>query len=262
MQEYCVGAYGSQSYYYSTNKTCRCNDGYRFGKNDQCVSANSYCSELYGVNSSYDSNKNSCTCNSGYQFNSTSSSCKLLPPTCPANSSWGVITNKCYCDSGYIDSGGTCISHNQDCQNKLGPNSYGDASNCYCSAGYEFNGNAQSCVLKEIKIDKPENVATITPEKTQSANISTDNNSKTKKEISTPKTNQEQNDKKDETFLNKVVIKDIQKEDSSEIKNTEIKSKEEIQEPDQSENSFIENVFVSVKNVFQKSFKWFKDIFI
>lgn len=201
-----------------------------------------------------------CICNNGYKANSAGTGCEL-PLTCSANSSLGS-DNKCYCNSGYANSGNTCITYDQNCQNKYGPNSYGDKNYCYCSSGYKFNESRTSCIIEETKIDKPESVATITPEKNKTENVITKNNSETKKEVSTPKASQEQNDKKDETFLDKVVIKDISKEDFSEIKNTEIKSKEEIEEPEQSNQNFIKNTFTSIKNIFQKSFKWFKDIFI
>lgn len=117
MQEYCVSAYGSQSYYYSTNKTCRCNDGYKFGKNNQCVSANSYCGELYGINSFYNSSKNGCGCNSGYLFGKNNQ----------------------------------CVSNNSYCNELQGINSSYDQNkkSCICNSGYQFDGASSNCILRQ-----------------------------------------------------------------------------------------------------------------
>ena len=78
--------------------------------------------------------------NPSYQFNVED----LLKSTCPPNSQYS--DNKCICNDGYIAGENSCITYNQNCQNLLGINSYGDKQHCYCSDGYELNSNKTSCI--------------------------------------------------------------------------------------------------------------------
>jgi len=78
------------------------------------------------------------------------------PPeeTCGTNS-YLTVDDKCSCGYGYVMRGESCISNNEDCQNKFGPNSYGTAvewnntpntSTCYCNTGYFMNSDKTYCL--------------------------------------------------------------------------------------------------------------------
>jgi murein L,D-transpeptidase YcbB/YkuD len=67
--------------------------------------------------------------------------------SCPANS---VLTGStCTCNSGYVGDGSSCITDSRSCQNKFGPNSYGNQGHCYCSAPYQWNQSQTSCVAQQ-----------------------------------------------------------------------------------------------------------------
>lgn len=59
---------------------------------------------------------------------------------------------ECYCNVG-VKRGGECISHNENCSNTFGENTYGvkadlvDKSSCSCSSGYEWNEDGDACII-------------------------------------------------------------------------------------------------------------------
>lgn len=72
--------------------------------------------------------------------------------TCPANS----VPNgdKCTCPESLFYNGTSCVAATQICQSKLGPNSYGDSKQCYCSSGYIYDTINASCVLSGTQLTK------------------------------------------------------------------------------------------------------------
>jgi hypothetical protein len=69
---------------------------------------------------------------------------KYLKTSCPANSQY--VDGGCVCNEGYLWDGSRCVTYDQSCQSKYGPNSYGDKQYCYCSAGYEWNMFRTTCI--------------------------------------------------------------------------------------------------------------------
>ena len=57
------------------------------------------------------------------------------------------------CPVGYLSVNGSCLTYNQSCQQKYGSNTYGDATSCYCSDGYEWNGSNTACIQTASSIE-------------------------------------------------------------------------------------------------------------
>jgi len=71
--------------------------------------------------------------------------------SCPKNST--VKTDgKCHCDDGYVTNGDVCISSDDDCKLKYGPNSIFSNNQCVCRDGYtqEFDPQNKYCWPKNI----------------------------------------------------------------------------------------------------------------
>ena len=84
------------------------------------------------------------TSGSGFSSGST----YYVPPvapvsTCPANASF--VGGKCSCNTGFFADADKCVTATQHCQKTYGPNSYGDATNCYCNDGYYFGDTKDYC---------------------------------------------------------------------------------------------------------------------
>ncbi len=74
--------------------------------------------------------------------------------TCPSN--LVVSGGQCVCPSDLVYNGSSCVTATQSCQSKLGPNSYGDSKQCYCSSGYSYDSITASCVQFGTQITKDE----------------------------------------------------------------------------------------------------------
>ncbi len=87
----------------------------------------------------------------------------IQPPTivCPLNSH--LQGNLCACNDGYLASASSCITYNQSCQNKLGPNSYGDKQFCYCSTGFTLDATKTTCIPTPPLTQKQNPLVTTSP---------------------------------------------------------------------------------------------------
>lgn len=74
--------------------------------------------------------------------------------SCPANL---IVSNdNCVCPSGLFYNGSSCVTATPACQSKLGPNSYGDSKQCYCSSGYVYDSTSGSCVQPGTQLTSDE----------------------------------------------------------------------------------------------------------
>jgi len=125
MQIYCTDKYGSNSNYLPSDKTCKCNDGYVFDKNNQCSPKDTV-------------HQASCTADLG--------------PDARYNSS----TNTCQCINGYgINKNSQCVPVVNVCIEMYGTNIHAEGIKCICDSGYSYNESSKTCKLQEIIVAPP-----------------------------------------------------------------------------------------------------------
>lgn len=56
------------------------------------------------------------------------------------------------CPAGYLLINGSCLTYDQSCQQKYGPNTYGDATTCSCFSGYQWNSDNSACIAIPVVV--------------------------------------------------------------------------------------------------------------
>lgn len=116
LSDICIQKYGGYSIpARDGSNACSCATGYAFGKDDQCVLAETACHDLHGDNSWYDK-----------------------------------VTGKCsYCTGVSVKLGNSCVTPDQYCKGTYGSHSQLGTRGCSCEVNY--NMTSSGCALKETR---------------------------------------------------------------------------------------------------------------
>jgi len=136
------------------NGQCVCKEGYIFN-GEACITYTQACQSKYGLHTYGD--KNYCYCTEGYVWNKERTKCITYTEDCRLIYGEHVVGRKgdaknnsyCDCEKGYVwnNQKTACINIDQYCQDKLGPNAYGDTNlQCHCKDGYVANSENTKCI--------------------------------------------------------------------------------------------------------------------